>query len=72
MQEDVLENIVEFIDDEGEEDETLSSLLPMLSKKSTEDVTLKYKVNLLVDNSETVGAPVILILILLTIILLVK
>lgn len=59
VQEDVLENIVEFIDDEGEEDETLSSLLPMLSKKSTEDVTLKYKVNLLVDNSESVGAPVI-------------
>lgn len=59
VQEDVLENICEFIETEPEEEETLSSLIPMLSKKTAEDITLKYKVNLMVDNSDTNGAPVI-------------
>ncbi|NLK36530.1 MAG: AAA family ATPase [Epulopiscium sp.] len=59
VQEDVLENIGEFIEEEEEHDESLSSLLPLFSKKQTEDVTLKYKVNLIVDHSETKGAPVV-------------
>ncbi len=59
VQEDVLENISQFFDDDDEEGDGLSSLLPMLSKKQPEDVTQKYKVNLIVDNSETKGAPVI-------------
>ena len=59
VQEDALENISEFIDDEDDSEESLASLLPMLSKKQPEDVTLKYKVNLIADNSETKGAPVI-------------
>ncbi len=59
VQEDVLENIDEFIDNDTDEEENLSSLLPMLNKKPAEDITLKYKVNLIVDNSKTVGAPVV-------------
>ena len=59
VQEDVLENIEEFIEDEEEPDEGMAALWPMFSKKQTEDVTLKYKVNLIVDHSETKGAPVI-------------
>lgn len=59
MQEDVLENISQFFEEEEEGDEALASLLPMLSKKPAEDVTLKYKVNLIVDHSETKGAPVV-------------
>ena len=51
MQEDVLENISQFFEEEEESDEALASLLPMLSKKPAEDVTLKYKVNLIVDHS---------------------
>ncbi len=59
MQEDVLENISQFFEEEEESDEALASLLPMLSKKPADDVTLKYKVNLIVDHSETKGAPVV-------------
>ena len=59
VREDVLENIDQFFDDEEDGEEGLASLLPMLSKKQPEDVTLKYKVNLIVDHSETKGAPVV-------------
>lgn len=59
VQEDVLENISEFYEEDDDQEEGLSSLLPMFSKKQTEDVTLKYKVNLIVDHSETKGAPVV-------------
>ena len=59
VKEDVLENISQFFEDEEDGEEGLASLLPMLSKKQPEDVTLKYKVNLIVDNSETEGAPVV-------------
>lgn len=59
VREDVLENISQFYEDEEESEDGLSSLLPMLGKKQTEDVTLKYKVNLIVDHSKSEGAPVI-------------
>lgn len=59
VREDVLENIDQFFDDEEDGEEGLASLLPMLSKKQPEDVTLKYKVNLIVDHSDTKGAPVV-------------
>lgn len=59
VKEDVLENISQFFEDEEEMEEGLASLLPMLGKKPAEDVTLKYKVNLIVDHSKTEGAPVI-------------
>lgn len=59
VQEDVLDNIGEFIEEEEEPDENLAALIPMFSKKQTEDITLKYKVNLIVDHSDTNGAPVV-------------
>lgn len=59
VQEDVLENISQFFEEEDEGEEGLASLLPMLGKKPAEDVTLKYKVNLIVDHSKSKGAPVV-------------
>ena len=59
VQEDVLENIDQFIEEDEGEEEGLASLLPMLNKKPAEDVTLKYKVNLIVDHSKSKGAPVV-------------
>ncbi|MBQ4347522.1 MAG: AAA family ATPase, partial [Firmicutes bacterium] len=59
VSEDVLENINEFLDDENEPEDGMSELLPMLAKKNSEDITDKYRVNLIVDNSKTTGAPVI-------------
>ncbi|MEA4816622.1 MAG: AAA family ATPase [Lachnospiraceae bacterium] len=59
LQEDVLENISEFVEPDSDEEESLSSIIPMLSKRNAEDITLRYKVNLIVDNSETKGAPVV-------------
>ena len=59
VQEDVLENISQFIEEEEEGEDGLASLLPMLNKKPAEDVTLKYKVNLIVDHSKSKGAPVV-------------
>ncbi len=59
VQEDVLENIGRFFEEEEESEEGLSALLPLLGKKPAEDVTLKYKVNLVVDHSASKGAPVV-------------
>ena len=59
VQKDILENLDQFMDTEEEEQESLASLLPMLNKKDEEDITLKYRVNLIVDHSETKGAPVV-------------
>ena len=59
VQEDILENLDQFIDSEDTAQDPLSSLLPMLHKKPEDDTTLKYRVNLIVDHSETKGSPVI-------------
>lgn len=59
VQEDVLNNLKQFIEDGVPEEETLSALLPILNKKQDEDITMKYRVNLIVDHSETKGAPVV-------------
>ena len=59
VKEDVLENISEFFEEEEETDESIAALLPMFSKKGTEDVTSKYNVNLIVDHCKTEGAPVV-------------
>ncbi|MBQ2753795.1 MAG: AAA family ATPase [Firmicutes bacterium] len=60
VQEDVLENISQFIEEEVEEEESLAGLIPLMAKKPAEDITLKYRVNLIVDNSKTDGAPVVI------------
>lgn len=59
VQNDLLENLDQFIDLEEPQADVLSSLLPILNKKPEEDTTLKYRVNLIVDHSETKGAPVV-------------
>ncbi|HHW66410.1 MAG TPA: AAA family ATPase [Epulopiscium sp.] len=60
VQEDILENIEEFLENESEEEDQLASILPYVIRRNTEDVTIKYKVNLFIDNTETKGAPVII------------
>jgi len=60
VQEDVLENIAQFYEEAEETEEGLAALLPMIGKKPAEDATLKYKVNLIVDNSDETGAPVVI------------
>jgi len=60
VKEDILENIVEFLADEGEEEEAIQSIMPWYNKKSNEDILTRYKVNLLTDNKDQAGAPVVL------------
>lgn len=59
LKNDVLNNLSFFMEKEDSQDNSLVSLLPMLGRKPDEDVTLKYRVNLIVDHSETKGAPVV-------------
>ena len=60
VQKDILEHLNQFMDSEEAQPDVLSSLLPIFNKKpEDEDNTLKYRVNLIVDHSETKGAPVI-------------
>lgn len=58
VQKDVLDNLEQFVEEEQSEEEVLSALMPLLGKKQEEDVTLRYRVNLIVDHSDTQGAPV--------------
>ena len=58
-QEDVLENIDQFSEQEPDEEDPVAALLPKLGGTKNDDATLKYRVNLIVDNSKTEGAPVI-------------
>jgi lon-related putative ATP-dependent protease len=59
VQEDVLENIDQFAENEPDEEDPIAALIPKIGGVKTEDATLKYRVNLIVDNSKTEGAPVI-------------
>lgn len=56
---DILNNLTCFVEKEETPADSLSAFLPMLGKKPEEDITLKYRVNLIVDHSESKGAPVI-------------
>lgn len=59
VKEDIIENISCFMEEEPEDDESMQIMAPWITKKNNEDVLSKYKINLVVDNSETEGAPVI-------------
>lgn len=59
VQEDVLENVTFFYEEEEPLEDAMSALMPMMQKKTPEDITLRYRVNLVVDNAKTKGAPVI-------------
>lgn len=55
VEDDILKNVSDFLVD----DEDQHPLNALLSSKQQSDFTVKYQVNLLVDHSETSGAPVI-------------
>lgn len=57
VKEDILNNISDFIGNEEPSDE--EALVPWLVKKSNEEIFYKYKVNVIVDNSQLTSAPVI-------------
>jgi len=59
VKEDIIDNIDCFFEEEQEDDETAQLIAPWINKKNSEDILSKYKVNLIVDNSNTKGAPVI-------------
>ncbi len=60
VKEDILENMGDFISDgDSAEEDALSSMMPWLQHGVTDEDLTKYKVNLIVDNSELTGAPVI-------------
>lgn len=56
VQTDILANVADFLPSNEEK----NSLQSLLTSNQETDITLKYRVNLLVDNSETKGAPVVL------------
>jgi len=57
IKEDILENLANFLSGESEEEEI--ALIPWQGKKNNDDTMSKYKINLLTDNSELTGAPVV-------------
>jgi lon-related putative ATP-dependent protease len=59
VKEDVLDNLADFVDEDSEEEEAVQAFMPWINKKNTEDTLTKYKVNLLTDNGDQHGAPVI-------------
>lgn len=59
VKEDILNNIEDFLDEESDEEEAMQAIMPWYSKKSIEEIFTKYKVNVLTNNSELKGAPVI-------------
>jgi len=59
VKDDILENIDSLCPDEEHEEEALA-ILPWYTKKSSEDLFNKYKINVLVDNSNLEGAPVVI------------
>jgi len=59
VKEDILENINEFLTDDAEEEDAMQSIMPWYSKKSNDDILTRYKVNLITDNKDLQGAPVV-------------
>ena len=60
VKEDILDHIADFVTEENEEEENIQNYLPWYSKKNPEDVFSKYKINLISDNSNLTGAPVVM------------
>jgi len=59
LKEDILDNIGGFHPEpDGDDEDNVQLLLPWIVKKAKEDILGKYKVNIVADNSQTVGAPV--------------
>ena len=60
VKEDILENLSQFIDSEGENEEGITAMIPWIGKATKGEWLQRYQVNLLVDHSETKGAPLII------------
>ena len=56
---DILEHISVFAKEEESSGESLQDLFPWIMKKGITDLTQKYKVNMIVDHSETTDIPII-------------
>ncbi|MBE5933943.1 MAG: ATP-dependent protease [Lachnospiraceae bacterium] len=59
VKEDILDNLDYFMEEEEEKQDVLAALLPLLGKKQDEDIFHRYGVNLMVDHSNSKGAPVV-------------
>ncbi|MGN1318933.1 MAG: AAA family ATPase [Lachnospirales bacterium] len=60
VKEDILNNYQDFLnDDDDSSDDPIASVMPWLNRKDSSDYLYKYKINLIVDNSQLKGAPVI-------------
>ncbi len=59
VKEDILDNLDCFMEQEEEQQDVLAALMPLLGKKSDDNVMHRYEVNLIVDHSESKGAPVV-------------
>ncbi|MCL2397664.1 MAG: AAA family ATPase [Defluviitaleaceae bacterium] len=60
LKEDILDNIGSFqTESEADEEENLQQLMPWIVKKAKDDCISKYRVNVVADNSNGAGAPVV-------------
>lgn len=59
VKEDILDNLDCFMEQEEEQQDVLAALMPLLGKKSDDNFMHRYEVNLIVDHSESKGAPVV-------------
>lgn len=59
VKEDILDNLDYFMEEEEEQQDILAALMPLLGKKSDDNFMHRYEVNLIVDHSESKGAPVV-------------
>ncbi len=59
VKEDILNNISDFMETESSEEDSIAGILPWYQKKSQDDGMSKYKINVITDNTNQKGAPVI-------------
>lgn len=59
VKEDILNNIGDFIEEDSDEEDPIAAVVPWISKRTVDEAMSKYRVNLIVDNSQLKGAPVI-------------
>ncbi|MDR2898891.1 MAG: AAA family ATPase, partial [Clostridiales bacterium] len=59
VKEDILDNIDDFLGTDSEEEDALSLMLPWYQRKADNELA-RYQVNVITDNTDTKGAPVII------------
>jgi len=60
VKEDILENLEDFLAEDSDEEDALQAFMPWYNKKTGDDALSRYKINLLTDNSNLTGAPVVI------------